>query len=99
MTTDLPADVRRRLRIQQLVTFVIVAIFCVLTAFWQSSQTAGLRRAQHAAYGNCQALERVVQQGVSNIKASTTISEPQRAQALATYVTLLRDLDCQGLKP
>lgn len=99
MTTDLPADVRRRLRIQQLVTFVIVALFCVLTAFWQSNQTAGLRRAQHAAYGNCQALERVVQQGVSNVRASKSISEAQRVQALATYATLLHGLDCQGLKP
>jgi len=99
MKVLLPESIKRQLRRRQMVTFLFVVVFCVLTAYWQDHQTDGLRRAQRAAYGNCLAVQSVVDQGIKNVHASTALNPEQKAQALSTYTTLRNNLDCQDLRP
>src|SRR6185437_1617748 len=87
------------LRRQVFVAFVILALFCISTAYWQNSQTAALRRAQQAEYGSCLAIQTVVELSMKNVRASTALSPAVKSQALATDGTLLKNLNCAGVKP
>lgn len=95
----IPEEINRRIRLYALATFLIVALFCIGTAYWQNTQTRELRHAQRAAYGNCLAIQGVVQRSVANLKVSTGLTPQQKVAALATYTKLLSDLDCEGLRP